>query len=280
MKKTIKIIALCLSILALTALFTGCDALDEAKNNHALLSDDKKTISFRGETYKLLPEEGSFYAESNYPYQNVHVTDEDVPVLLKDMCSYASDYYERKDIFSVWINEDFDVTHYSETFERYYCNEKDFDKYIKALEENELDHIGFEYEGTDKNYAWFYTLDIASEDVSKEILSHIKNPEAMTNELYSDVTNGFDSYCLLSNLYTCDSEGILADVLAGFDIFKDGDGKAYLVNYDTERAVELSDTVADSLKDEYFFGDYYEADEDDLLSVQTEDVQVEYIGLF
>lgn len=277
MKRTIKIIALCLCVFTLTALFAGCDYLDDMKANHAILSEDMKTISFRGETYILLPEEGSFYKEQSYAYYDVDVTDEDVPVLLKDTFCYNATYYEKNDIFCVWINEDFDATVYSETFEKYFCNEKDYEKYVKALEENELDRIGFSYEVTDENYNWYYSLDVASEEVSKEILDRIKSPEAMTSEIYNEAVYDKNPIYLQCNLYKCDSEGILAEILNGYDIVRSSYGKAYLVNYDSERAVELSETVNNALEDKYFFGQYYAKSEDVYIIGEANEGQVEYI---
>ena len=252
MKKTVKIIALCLSLAALTVLFTGCDYLDEMKANHAIISEDMKTIAFRGDTYRLLPEYTSFYLSDGYWYDyDVHVTNEDVPVLVKDMFCYSATYYQNSDIFYVYTATEPNL---------YYCNEKDYDKYVKAIEENNLDRVGFSYETYGDNGYWFYQLDVASEEVSKEILGYIKNPEKMENSIYSIIKD--NSYCLQSTLYSCDSEGILAEPLDGYDIYK-FNTKAYLVNYLTEEAVELSENASDALEDKYFFGNYVYGEETD-----------------
>lgn len=263
MKRTIKIVALCLCILSLTVLFAGCNALDEMRATHALLSKDKQTITFCGETYKALPESTNIYASDGYVYTRIDVTDEEVPVLVKKMFCYISDYYEASDLFSVWHdsnysdNRDSDFNH-----EVFYCNEKDYDKYIKAISENKLERIGFEYESINEYHQYHYILDVMNEAVSKEILDHIQNPAAMENSLYKEVLESNMSYCLQCNFHKCDSEGILAEGMYDYDIYKTEEGKCYLTNHSTEEAVELSKTVSGVLDDKYFFGEYPDYDYD------------------
>lgn len=270
MKKTIKIIALCLSIVALTALFAGCDYLDDMKANHAIISEDKETISFNGETYKRLPDGATFYCTYNYGFfdSEVVVTDGDVPVLLSDTFCYYSEYDNVKDIFLVYIDagttEDSFYSTYYVGDGVYYCNEKDYDKYIKAIEEGVLDRIGFEYEIGTEDYYYYYTLEVASKEVSDEILGYITNPEKMTSEVFDDkVSKDYNMEYLQDYPYKCDSEGLLAEQFDNYDIARDSEGNAYLINYLTEKAVKLSDDTAKELKDEYFYGDYQDYDYDD-----------------
>lgn len=268
MKKTIKIIALCLSLVALTALFAGCDALDEMQANHAILSEDKESISFRGDTYKRLPEGANFYYTYKFT-EDIDVTDDDVPVLLSDAYCYYSEYDNTKDLFRVNLvaetTEDFFVSSYSSVVESvYYCNEKDYDKYVTAIEENNPDHIGFEYEVEDEieneGFYYYYTLEVASKEVSDEILGHITNPEKMTDELFDEKAEDYSLECLMCSMYKCDADGVLAEILDGYDIQRDSEGNAYLMNYITEKAVRLSDKTAEALKDVYFYGDYQHTD--------------------
>lgn len=278
MKKTIKIIALCLSIVALTALFAGCDYLDDMKANHAIISEDKETISFNGETYKRLPENAKLYCNNNLYYygaESVVVTDEDIPVLLSDMYCYSSDYNAINDIFCIYdvsvieeVKED--IIYYSSTCytdfssTTYYCNEKDYDKYISVIENGVLDRVGFEYEIETEDYYYYYTLEVASKEVSDEILGHITNPEKMTSEVFDDkVSKDYNMEYLQYYPYKCDSEGLLAEQFDNYDIARDSEGNAYLINYLTEKAVKLSDNAAKALKDEYFYSYYQDYDYDD-----------------
>jgi len=270
MKKSIKIIALCLSLTLFGVLFAGCDMLDQMKANHAILSEDKETISFRGETYKRLSTDVNLYY--TYYYGNelgkISVTDEDVPVLLSDTYCYYSQYDKTKDIFRVDISQEPESTHRTEFFyiesyaysyvidTVYFCNEKDYDTYTTAIENNVLDRIGFEYEKETEVYNYYYTLEVASQEISSEILGYVKAPEKLSKDLFDEKVEDYSLECLMSSLFKCDSEGLLAEPLDGYDIQRDSEGNAYLMNYITETAVKLSDETAKALKDKYFYGDY------------------------
>lgn len=260
MKKTVKIISLCLCVVALTALFAGCAALDDMKANHAILSEDKETISFNGKTYKALPDESNFYCSYTYHHNNsVTVTDSDVPVLLKDMMGYTTQYDESKDMFCVYIDtavEGYSYLYYAFTAPVYYCNEKDYDKFIESIESGVLDRVGFEYETCDEDYNYYYVLDVASKEVSDEILGHITKPEKMTDTAFDEIINDYSAECLMSSMFKCDADGILAEYLDGYDIYRNDRGDAYLINFTTEKAVKLTDKTTAALKDVYFYGDY------------------------
>lgn len=260
MKKTIKIVALSLSLLALTVLFTGCDALDEMQANHALLSEDRKTISFKGETYKLLSDADNIFTSEFYGYPETNiitVTDEDVPVLLSNVMSHTSEYDKLRDIITVSYNFDinsFDLLYgFSYEYSGYgvYCNEKDYEMYTDVIENATLDRIGFQYERRiDGNYD--VALDVGSEALSKEIFWHINNSEKMTKDIFEECYYEYET--IMYGISKCDSEGILCEILDGYDIYKDYEGNAYLLNYTIEKGVKLSDSAASELKKEYFYG--------------------------
>ena len=283
MKKSIKIIALCLSILALTVFFAGCDMLDEMKANHAILSDDRETLSFNGKTYKRLPEGTNLYYSSYYgnAFDRINVTDKDVPVLLSNAYRHSSQYDETRDIFRISIFEGpenysqdyfYSYVYSSDAAPSFYCNEKDYNRYVNAIESGVMDRIGFEYETETEYFYYYYKLDVASQEVSDEILGYIKNPEKLTNEAHEEIAENYNSDCLQCSLYKCDSEGFLAEPLDGYDILRFPEGDAYLVNYLTETAVKLSDKTAEALEDKYFYGDYQFTD------YYEDDGSVEIIG--
>lgn len=277
MKKTIKIIALCLSLTLFGVLFAGCDALDEMKAKHAVLSDDWNTITFRGETYKKLPHGAELYTSNFYgdKFENIAVTEDNVPVLVSGMFSQTNQYDAINDLFLLYgsYSEFYDYEYSAFT---YYCNAKDYDKYINAIENGVLERIGFEYETTDDGYiSFYYKLEVASESLSNEILGYINSPEKMTSETFDEVYNSYNSECLQCGMSKCDSEGLLAESLGNYDILR-FDKAAYLVNYTTEVAVKLSEQTFDELKDVYFYGDYEYIDYSD--NYTQDDASIGIIG--
>lgn len=268
MKRTVKIIALCLALSAFVALFTGCDMIDEMRANHARLSDDRETIRYNGTTYKKLPNGAEIYCRSSYgdTYGNIAVTDSDVPVLLSNAMCHSSDYDKAHDIFSVYVMTAVDKTgiihSYISSYDdpAYYCNEKDYDKYVEAIEKNTLDFIGIEYEvnyKVDEEYESYYTLDVLSEETSKEILGHIQNPEKMTEDIYGNIIYGPEYHEeIMGYVNKCDNEGLLAQSLDNFQILRDNLGNVFLVDHNTEKAVELTDKASGECNsDKYFYGD-------------------------
>lgn len=263
MMKLVKIMALCLLVAAFGMIFTGCDMLDEMRANQALLSEDKETLTFRGETYKRLPDDAGIYVSSSYneKFGNIMVTDEDVPVLLSTSFYYTSDYDAQRDIFSVFTEDNLIVdealqSYYSYAY-FYYCNLKDYDKYVAAIKNNALDYIGIEYSvSTEED--WYYTLDTLSKEASDEIMDYIKNSEKMTYETYKEISYKFFEYndTLQGSLYKCDADGLTAQCLDDFGVTKTDKGDIYLTNFSSEKSVKLSDETAKEFKDVHFYGDY------------------------
>lgn len=267
MKRTFKIIALCLALAAFAAFFAGCDMIDEMRAQHALLSEDKETIRYNGNTYKKLPDGAEIYCGSSYGdiYGNIAVTDEDVPVLLSNAMCHSSDYDIGNDIFSLYfmhyaVGENLFNGSYALDYDdvSYYCNEKDYDKYVEAIENNAMEFIGIEYQ-VNEEYDWYYTLEALSEETSKEILTHIQNPEKMSEDTYSDIYYGSEYHDSVQGyLYKCDSEGIVAQCLDNYSIARDEQGNVYLADNVTEKAVKLSDKASEECdNDKYFFGEGY-----------------------
>lgn len=262
MKKIIKITTLLLCLALLGVFLSGCSYIDELRNSHAILSDDKSTITFQGKTYKKLPKsDKELYCTYNffggYYGDEVNITDEDVPVLLKEFFSHTGSYDLSKDIFCIF-NIDVDFINANEN--KYYCNEADYDRYVEALKNDELDYIGFEYETWDLNSEYHFILETANSVLNEEIMGFVKNPEKMTKETYdkyfeeSDTVN-FES--LQGMLFKCDETASVVEPLSGYDIVRPYEGnKAYLINYENETAAELSEKATTALKQEYFYGYY------------------------
>lgn len=271
MNKLIKIMALCLLVAAFGLVFTGCDMIDEMRANQALLSENKLTLTFRGETYKRLPNDASLYVSSAYSekFGNIMVTDEDVPVLLSTSFYYTSDYDAKRDIFSVFAEENL---YYEEVLKSYYsyayfyyCNEKDYDKYIDAIENNALDYIGVEYYTVTENDC-YYEIDILSKEATDEIMGYVKNNEKMTAEAYEKIYYGDEYYdSILGNLYNCDSDALAAQCLDDIGVARLENGEVYLTDHSAEKSVKLSEETAKEFTDIHFHGNYTFTDEENIL---------------
>ena len=262
MRKLIKITALVLCLVLLGVFLSGCSYIDEIRKTHAILSDDKSTITFRGKTYKKLPKtDKELYCTYNffgdYYGNEVNITDEDVPVLLQEFFSHTGSYDLSKDVFCIF-NIDVDFINANEN--RYYCNEADYDRYVEALKNDELDYIGFEYETWDLNAEYHFVLETANSVLNEEIMGFVKNPETMTKETYDkyfEESDAVDFECLQGVLFKCDESASVVEPLSGYDIVRSYEGnKAYFINYEYETAAELSEKSVKALKTEYFNGYY------------------------
>ncbi len=262
MKKTIKITSLVLCLALLGVFLSGCSFIDELRQSHAILSDDKSTITFQGKTYKKLPKtDKELYCTYNffgsYYSEEVNITDADVPVLLKEFYAHSGSYDISKDVFCIF-NIDVDFINGNEN--RYYCCDADYERYVNALKCDELDYIGFEYETWDINADYHYILETANSVLNKEIMGYVENPETMTKEVFNKYFEESDNVtfeCLQGQLFKCDESASVVEPLSGFDIVKPYEGnKAYFINYDNETAAELSEKAVIALKKEYFRGNY------------------------
>ena len=266
MKKHIKIVALCLSVLSFCAFFAGCSYIDELRADHAILSDDRQSIIYNNTLYKRLPdiaEEESFYWNSFV--NNINVTAKDVPVLLSDAICHYANYEKERDIITVSFDDGLDSSDIFSAvavttigFDARYCNAKDYDKYMEAINENQLDKIGFQYDVSSKE-GTYTKIEVGGENLSKEVLGHIENNEKMTEETYNKVyKNGYIDY-LPNSLLQCDAYGVNIYALAGegYDLVRLDNGKVFLVNDMECTAVELSNTAVNEIKNEYFNNKHY-----------------------
>ena len=258
MKKYIKIIALSLCLAVFGVFLGGCSYIDEMRADHAILSDDKTTITFRGDTYKLLPKTDkelyiAYNFENIYFYDApVYVTESDVPVLLKEFFHLSGSYDQNNDAFCLY---DLDIDVINLDNNKYYCNERDYDRYVEALECDSLDYIGFEFETWDIDTDYHLMLEPTTRELSDEIINFVKNPDKMTKELYDKINSDYNYESLYCNLFKCDETASVVECLEGFDIWRNTkDGTAYILNYDSETAAQLSDEAVTALKDEYFTG--------------------------
>ena len=264
MKRSVSLLLCIVLALLMCVAFAGCDFIDEMRADHGILSEDKSTINLNSKIYRRLPNDKEFFFKSYFGYyggERVDVTDSDVPVLLKDDFSYVADYDITSDIIRLRLTEGIDPLVYEMSFDYYYCSEEDYEKYLKAYNENELDSMGIGREYMIANYGVSLTLDVMNEDFTNEIMGYLEDDSKMTSELFEELYNSQDYMRYLSDcIYKCDKDGILAQGLGDLSILKDNKGDAYLMNYTTEKAVKLSEKVSVQLDDMYFdqYLSYYE----------------------
>lgn len=147
-----RIISLTLSIVMICALFTGCKALDNLKENHAVYTNSaKKEIIYKENTYKILPMNENFHPLSYY--NDFHtVAQKDVPILI----AYMGIDTENLDVY---CDDEILLNH---TKGRYYARSDVYDKYEKLMENYRLEDYVF--------YNYFYNTKTGFYDVElKEI---------------------------------------------------------------------------------------------------------------
>lgn len=262
MKKKLKILAFCLAVVAFAAFFAGCGFLDDLKASQAVFSEDRKTITYQGQLYKKLPENSNIFVTGSYysHINDVFLTEHDIPVLLSSFFSENCSYNKERDLFSLYegYSEFYDVEYSAFVT---YCNEKDYDRYLEAINNGVLDHIGVSYSVVDEDYNYSYPLVPLSDDLSAEIMAHIEDSSKMSTDLYQNLMEDYYVESLQDCLYKCDKEGLLAETLYNSDIYRNTETeKLYLVNTYNETAVELSASAYSQMKDEFFYGVYPEWD--------------------
>lgn len=252
MKKTIKLLAVLAIISLLGMLFCGCDMLADMKENHAVLSSDKQTITFRGDKYMLLPEGGTPYVASNY--ESIYTTEEDVPVLLSDSFGLSTVYDPLRGLLRVGAFDYYDydsigVVVYDTSIENYneydyYCIEDSYDKYAEIVKANDADRIGF------YDFEELYYTAVLGSATSEEIINHMTSPRGMTPEIYEEAMQN-EADCIYE-LYRCDKEILLREGLYNYAFSITSTREVYFVNHTNGTAVKLSAASAEDITEEYF----------------------------
>lgn len=259
MKRVISLLLCVVIAMVMCVAFTGCDMIDEMRAAHGILSEDRLTVNLNDKTYYRLPVDKEFFCTTSFGRnycEGIDVTDKDVPLLLKSDFSYIAQYDMATDIINVRFTEGFDPTVYEMYFDYYYCNEEDYERLLKAYNENEIDSIGIGREYQDETYAVCLTLDVMNEDFTNEIMGYLNDGSKMSAQLFEEIYNKQDYMQSLADcLYKCDKDGVLAECLNYLNIVKDKNGNAYLKDYNTEKAVKLSEKSSVQL-DDWYFTDY------------------------
>ena len=185
MKKLLKIITFILSLVLLCSVFTGCNMLDNLKEAHALINEEKTIITYKGNTY--LP------IEETHPYfnplteQNINVTEKDVPVLLSQSYNvYVGEITDDGSVMS--LNTFYWSAEYTDNV--YFCREDRYDEIVKMQQQDPIfDTYYYSYFGyndedkyVDENYIF---TDEQREAVGK-IMTTVEPAYTSTNEYIAD----------------------------------------------------------------------------------------------
>ena len=254
MKKTIRLLSVVALVALLGMIVCGCSMLDDMKAVHGILSEDKQTVIYKGETFRKLPEGVPYYFNSSYS-NKINVTDEDVPVLLSEGYSYESYYDGLNGILAVSTLEDFSgydglialesTMYYSGSTDHFdfYCTEDNYDEYSQFKAES-ADRVGFD------DYTEYYGTNVLSSETSNEIFDIIKNGNVMSNDAYEEVLDNWKDS--IYTLYKCNKSMTLRGTIDGYELYISEDNEVYLANYMTETAQKLSDKASEEILSEYF----------------------------
>lgn len=233
MKRIIKTISVLLAVLSLCVLFTGCDYIDELRAKHAIISEDKQAVAYKGKTFYRLPE-GIPYFFNDTASNSVNITDYDVPVLLSEDFCHTGYYDPLSDIIAVsWVDEN-EVTTYNSTGYTYFTQKDNYEKYLNLKTDN-ADRVAF------YDYNNDYGICLLSSDASEEILRLSNSPEEFTTETPENVTS------IIFPLFSCNKELTLRGNLDGYEIYIIKDKAVYLYNYNTCENVRLSDKTSEEI---------------------------------
>ncbi len=218
MKKVKRLFALCLSFILLCLCTTGCNAIDEMRNNQAFYTEIGG-VKLRGTDYLPLPENEYFRPFKRDDRTVIRITEPDVPVLLSSEYGAYSSLYNDGEIL------------YSNYMDVYYCR---VDKYA---EYNAVLAAPFEPTG----YCYTYNvLDTDTLEYTEHLYQLTAEQVKAVEEILFTVTptvqdeNANYTYDYFVELNACDDTMLLRD--EAVSIAKNG--KEYtIVHYNLEYAV-------------------------------------------
>ncbi len=250
MKRLIKILTVASMIGILCVLFAGCDELDQMQSRHALLSENRETISFKDKTFYKLPDGVPYFFNDTYS-NRITVTEADVPVLLSEEFGYEGYYDALNDILAVTNFNSFNnistyssIYYYPEEIQcTYYTQQDNLEKYSQLTMED-ADRIGFY--GPDADYE----TTILGSNASDEILTLIKDNSAWDTDIYEDIM--MNSRESIPTLYQCNKTLTLKGTLNGYELNIMQIREIYLTNYYNGSAVKLSDSTVEEILEKYY----------------------------
>ena len=195
MKKVKRLFALCLSFVLLCLCTTGCNAIDEMRENQAFYTETGG-VKLRGTDYIPLPENEYFRPFKHDDSTVIRITEPDVPVLLSTVKGNYSSLYNDGEIL------------YSSYMDIYYCR---VDKYAHY---NAVLSAPFHPTG----YCYTYNvLNTDTEEYTEHLYQLTAEQVKAVDEILSTVTptvqdeNATYTYDYFVALNACDSTMLLRD---------------------------------------------------------------------
>ncbi len=251
MKKLIKVLTVIALISVFGMIFTGCDTLDEMKEKHAIINEDRSAVSFQGETFVKLPEGIPYFFNDVYS-NRINVTEADVPVLLSENICHTGYYDALNDILAVSTMSLYDYgantynsTSYSpeEHQSIYFTKQENYEKYSK-LSKDDADRVGF------YNVMYTYNTAILSSSASKEILDAIKSTENWSEDAsYIAYENAYD---IIYPLSMCNKELTLRGTINGYELVITERHEVFLASNYNGTALMLSEGTAEDITEKLY----------------------------
>ena len=263
MKKTTRILALCIALVFVCLSATGCNAIEEMRERHGFYTKTGSIVIDDTE-YLLLPK-NKYFSPLRDNADQIYVTDKDVPVLLSAMLGDGFDIYNNGLILSNAL--------YGE--DRNYCRADQYQE-LAALMESEFNPTGYCYtysvldiEDTEWYIDHNYLLTEEQEAAVNNILATVEGIQRMENAEYH-----YDYYVAL---HACSDNMLLQEHAVSIE--KNND-TYYIVDYmnsDNENGIEYVvpseyNTIFDGIikqevdakeKEEAYYRDLYGYDEED-----------------
>lgn len=137
MKRLLKATTLILSISLLCSLFAGCNALDEKKAQHAIMTDNGN-VTYGGSTYLPLEVINSKHFNPTTLTETVYVTEPDVPVLLSGVFSeYYGEITADGSVMKLYSTS---LEDYTRTI-LYFCREDRYEEITEKLEAEKVSEV-------------------------------------------------------------------------------------------------------------------------------------------
>ena len=230
MKKSIRITALLLAILMPALPLVGCDRIDEMRANQGFWID-AGSISFNGQTYKLLSPDRRYLHIEFEPYRKLEITEKNVPVLL-------SERYGKN--FLISYDEVF-IAHGSE----YYCRVDKYDYVEDRIKHHgNMDYWGFYYNTISDNNKSGQLLTDEEMDVIIDIIMSVEGIE------YGEWRNNWGKYYNTVYIYRCSEDMLFRKKSETMILFHPG-GRYFIVDEDFAYFVpeEYNDLFENMLKE-------------------------------
>ncbi|MBQ4129043.1 MAG: hypothetical protein IJD68_04650 [Ruminococcus sp.] len=188
MKKKTKLLVLLLALVMMCLCLSGCDELDDLKNQQAYWTDagSPESITYKGEVYKRVHYKGNkpdVLYNSNYNIENyINVTEKDVPVLLSNYSGDTLEISSNGNFLSGYLYSRFKTEYeniYESGFDTLYCKEDIHKEISKAVEEGiEYPLFGYsiyayDYEADEEKFEYHY-LTKEESDIINEILDTVE----------------------------------------------------------------------------------------------------------